>query len=74
MDRNRVTAYDYDNIELTDYSNIFIVSKVSNNKTLYGIINSDGEEIIPVEYEDIKISDDYFVLKRKNNEFYLEKR
>ena len=71
---NRVTAYDYDNIELTDYSNIFIVSKVSNNKTLYGIINSDGEEIIPVEYEDIKISDDYFVLKRKNNEFYLEKR
>ncbi len=71
---NRITETDYDNIELTDYPNIFIVSKVSNNKTLYGIINSDGEEIIPVEYEDIKISDDYFVLKRKDNEFYIEKR
>ena len=71
---NRITETDYDNIELTDYPNIFIVSKVSNNKTLYGIINSDGEEIIHVEYEDIKISDDYFVLKRKDNEFYIEKR
>ena len=65
---------DYDDIELTDFPDTFIVSKASNNRTLYGIINSDGEEIIPVEYEDIQISDDYFVLKRKENEFYLEKR
>ncbi len=71
---NRITENDYANIELTDYPNVFIVSKVSNNRTLYGIINSNGEEIIPIEYEDIKISDDYFVLKRKDNEFYLEKR
>ena len=71
---NKVTDDNYDDIELTDYSDTFIVSKASNNRTLYGIINSNGEEIIPVEYEDIQISNDYFVLKSKENEYYLEKR
>ena len=63
----------YDYINITDFKDIFLVSKTSNSKTLYGIINSNGKEIVPVKYEDIKISNNYFILKQ-NNEYSIEKR
>ena len=63
----------YNYINITDFKDIFLVSNTSKNKIYYGIINSDGEEIVPVKYEDIKISDNYFILKQ-DNKYSIEKR
>lgn len=71
---NKITKDDYDTITFTDFNEVFVVSKEINNKTKYGVINSNGKEIIPVEYEDIKISDSYFILKTSKSEFYLKER
>ena len=70
---NKITTKDYDYIIDTEYSDIFLVSNTSNDNTLYGIIDSNGKEIVPVEYEEIKISNNYFILKQ-DNKYSIEKR
>lgn len=71
---NKITENVYSSILTTDYDNIYLVSKEENNTTLYGIIDEEGNEIIPVDYLDIQIYDNCYVLKKAENKYLVQKR
>ncbi len=76
IDKNekKLTKEDYDSIEKTEVSDVFLVSKTSKNNTVYGIIDSRGKVIVDVDYEDIQITTNCFILEKGENEYYIEKR
>lgn len=61
----------YSRIEETNVDGLFEVSENS----LYGIIDSKGNKLIPIEYEDIKLltykTDTYIYYVKKNNKKYF---
>ena len=67
--------FEYDKIELPNansylgYHGNYLITTKQHKK---GVLDLDGMEMLPAEYDDIKIYDDYFVVKQNNISYLLD--
>ena len=66
---NKVTDFIYENISITNNGK-FIVSKLVDERILYGLINNKGEKLLEIIYSDLnEVGDEIYILSDKNRVF-----
>lgn len=71
INNKNTTNNKYSNISLTTEDKYLLTEIKKDNKTLFGIINVEGKEIIEPNYINIKITNNYLELKTANNKYKL---
>ena len=64
-----VLGYEYQAIEYDENSKIFVLEKTKK----FGIANSEGKIIVPVEYTDLELKGEYIYVKKDENEYVYDK-
>ena len=66
---NKITDFIYENISITK-NRKFIVSKLVDDRILYGLINNKGEKLLEIIYSDLnEVGDEIYILSDKNRVF-----
>lgn len=64
-----VLGYEYQAIEYDENSNIFVLEKTKK----FGIANSEGKLVLPVEYTDLELKGKYIYVKKDENKYVYDK-
>ena len=70
---NLIVPNKYDYIWSIDQNGMFMVRIYNGSKHLYGLVNAQGKEQVPVIYEDLTRNNGTYTVKKDGKEFQIDK-